>query len=838
MQNGSLYSKASESDRMFTLWRVVLNRALTGFLTVVILPCWAGAETRLSGRITDENNAPISGARVTFTRHVADGQSGAEVQHALSDPTGSFVFEIWWPGDYTVVVEKTGYFRLESQFAKARLLETNPANEIHLILNRLRDVSESVNVSASRTGIEMDHTAAAQEVNGMELLSVPYPASNNLRNATRILPGVVRDSNGGMHLNGAAENQTLYTLDGFNISDPLTGKFESRLSVEAVQSMDVISGRPAAEYGKGSAGVFAVNTKMGGDKIRFSATNFFPGVENRKGLVVGSWNPRFNVLGPIRKGRAWFSDSITAQYGKDVVPELPRGQDRSSSWRIGNYLHTQVNLKPANILYAGFLGNYFQSARTGLGALDPLETTVDRRARQWFFSVKDQIYRERGSLVELGFASNRTFSRDIPQGHDLYRLTAFGRRGNYFIDSTREASRDQWLVNYFLPSFALGGGHQMKIGADLDRLDFWQHLRRTGFEQLREDSSLSRRVLFGGNGLVGRSNFETSAYVQDSWRMRPNLLLEIGLRSDWDQILRNWSWSPRLGLAWSPRWLEHTKISGGYAVVYDATNLQLFTRQDDQYAITTYFPRGLAAPYPVLSLYSIDQPHFATPRYRNLSGTVEQILPAGFSARVNLLHRRGDRGLSYFGGLESETRYSLLNGRRDVFDSLELTVRQTLKKQYEWLVSYTRSRAVSNAVVDATVDNPLIVPSNAGRMPWDTPNRFLSWGFLPTRWPSWSVAYLLEWRSGFPFSVLSEDGRVLGSPSSSRYPDFFELNLHLEKRFQLRGNSWAWRMGLDNITSHRNPTVVNNDVGSSQFMRFYGGQDRALNIRVRWLGKL
>ena len=75
-----------------------------------------------------------------------------------------------------------------------------------------------------------DRTVAANvglPLGGQGFFNISAEWSKNqqtIRNATRILPGIVQDSNGGTHLNGAAENQTLYTLDGFNISDPLTGK--------------------------------------------------------------------------------------------------------------------------------------------------------------------------------------------------------------------------------------------------------------------------------------------------------------------------------------------------------------------------------------------------------------------------------------------------------------------------------------------------------------------------------------------------------------------------------------------------------------------------------------
>jgi hypothetical protein len=119
-----------------------------------------------------------------------------------------------------------------------------------------------------------------------------------------------------------------------------------------------------------------------------------------------------------------------------------------ASWRFSNLLRNQINLSASNILYTGLLINSWNSPRTGLSALDPWETTVDRRLRQWFFYVKDQIYFKRGALAEIGYAANRTFGREIPQGQGLYLLTPEGKRGNSFVDAVRKARRDQWLVTF------------------------------------------------------------------------------------------------------------------------------------------------------------------------------------------------------------------------------------------------------------------------------------------------------------------------------------------------------------------------------------------------------
>lgn len=817
-------------------------------LIVALSGVWecAAAEVRLTGRVTNENGAPLNGVELVFrTARHAPGTA------VYADSSGKYQAVFAGPGQYLVDIERSGHFPLRNQ----AITVGEGDNEIDFTLNRLREVFESVEVSAAPPPIDMDTTETRETVSASHIVNVPYPTTNDLRNALRIIPGVVQDARGGLHINGGQENQTLYTLDGFNITDPLTGRFESRLSIEAVQTVDVMGGRISPEYGKGSAGVLAINTKTGDDKFRTTATNFVPGVEYRKGLMVGGWTPRVNFSGPIKKGRAWFSDSFDIQFVNAVVKDLPRGQDRTASWRASNHLNTQINLTPSNILYTGFLMNVYTAPRWGLSALDPVETTRDLRRRQWFFHIKDQIYLTSDVLVEVGYSANRTFVREIPQGQDIYRITPEGSRGNFFVDATMKAARDQAIINTFLPSFRLAGEHRVKIGADLNRLSHWQDIRRTGYENWRKSFVPMRRTVFGGSGLTKLTNYESAFYFQDSWRFRPNLLLEAGLRGDWDQILRYWNISPRLGFAWSPPNLERTKISGGYGMIYDATPLRVFLRPRDQYALTTYFDiDGEAVRESAVTVFTIQHQHPSRPRYRNYSLGWDQEWSQGVHTRVEYLRRRGKYGFTYvntlspyikppqewverFNYLPFDAIYDLTNDRRDVHDSYRVTLRHVIRRQWEWLLSYTRSRSLSNAVADFSVDDPIIVDFNVGPMPWDAPNRVLSWGYLPTFHKKWALAYLVDWRTGFPFSIISEDGRVVGGVNASRFPNHFELNLHLERRFEFRKNLWALRAGCNNCPNHDNPNVVNNNMGSHNFLRFYGGADRSFNFRIRWLGK-
>ena len=84
--------------------------------------------------------------------------------------------------------------------------------------------------------------------------------------------------------------------------------------------------------------------------------------------------------------------------------------------------------------------------------------------------------------------------------------------------------------------------------------------------------------------------------------------------------------------------------------------------------------------------------------------------------------------------------------------------------------------------------------------------------------------------------VASEWRVVVGSADDHRFRQFFELNLFLERQLSVRGYRVAVRAGFNNITGHSNPNVVDNVAGGPTYLREYGGQARAFNIRLRFQG--
>ena len=826
--------------------------------------CWLGLlcgaaalaqQVTVSGRAVDENGAAVAGARIELRPAGVDGEHPSSA--VFSDAAGDFRLQLPAPGEYEVRAQRQGFYLVRGK--TARFDET--VNQLTVTLNHQQEFSERVDVTASPPHIDPQQPAAQQELDNTEILAVPYAAPQDYRNALPMVDGVVADNSGRPHFNGGASNETSYTLDGFNLANPVNGLLDARMNIDSIQSMTVEGSRFAAENGRGAAGLMELASKMGDDHWRFGGTNFIPGVSTDGGWHVNKWTPRLETSGPIAKGRAWFHNGLDAFYSVDTIPGLPSGQNRTRAFSATDLSRFQVNLTPGNILTGGFLLNLEENSRIGLSFLNPAETTTNNRRTVFMSTLRDQAYLPGGMLLEAGFADTRGLIKDLPQGNNLYQITPFGERGNYFVNLDQHFYRQQWLANLFLPVKHLGGTHLVKFGFDLEREAFHQTVLRHDYEVLRDDLSVARYVTFSGSPYQHGKNLEGAQYVQDHWTLREGLAVETGLRLEWNEIVRQLEVAPRVAGSWAPKFLAGTKMSAGWGVYYDSIALDTITAAQNQSSLSTFYPAptgmgdaGGAVPVgPVPTVFLVNENALQTPYFRVASASLERKVPGGFYATAGYIRRTGNHGFTFetAGPMTSEMFYQgatfiLRNTASARYDAFDLNLKRTFAGKYEWFAGYTRSLARTNTAIVYSLENPIFALQMPGRLPWDTPNRFHMWGWAPvpklhgrlaflTR--NTTAAYLVEYRTGFPFNVVDENGFLVGKAESRRLPDYFSINLHFERQFRAMHYLWAWRCGLDNLTNNGNPNFVNNVYGTPQFLTYGRGQTRAFSVRLRLLGR-
>jgi hypothetical protein len=831
------------------------------------------AEPTLVITVVDENGVAVPSARVVLREATTKAAVRCE-----TDFTGHCYFRGLASGDYRLQVEKQGFYALLNYALKAG--ET-PGVDVRL--THLQEVREVVNVVESPPGIDPQQTASTEQLTGMDVLNIPYPSSHDYRNVLNYIPGVVQDNFGQPHINGAETYQSLTLLDGFNVSQPANGLLLLRVSTDAIRSIHVENSRMSAEYGKGSAGVLGINTGIGDDHFRFAATNFIPSFQFTKGLHFDSLVPRVTFSGPLIKGKVWFFEGWDGEYDHTVIKEITHGIDRDNFWRIGNMAKIQANLAPGNILTATYLLNRQRDQYLGLSIFSPAQSTPSDEESGDFLQAKDQIYFSGGELFEYGFNFDQYTSDFLPHNAGPSLVSSVTNIGTYYLRSHTVARRWQGLANISFAPQQWRGRHELKAGLDLDRIAYNPLFFRRPLSYLRiganagdlnppsktclnvTPSPCSRYSVFEMGPQREVHNGEFSGYVQDRWAPLDRVLVEGGLRFDWDEIVRRPLFSPRLAGTYVLDSSGNTKLSAGVGIFYDETNIVLVSRPFEGQR-TDYFwdnsgnpiivgncptppPGTTPPPCPLPMSFVADQNGLKAPRFFNWSFALEHKFPAQVYVKAEYIRRHGSQGLVYNtppGSPVPSGDFILQNTRDDHYDSFQVSARKPFHQTYQLTFSYMRSRSRSNQVLDFNIDSPLYSPQLSGPYGWDAPNRFLTTGTAPVWLPvfhQFDLEYSAEARDGFPFYVfnnrqeLAPQQLVDGQLGRYRFPFYFSLNLFLEKRFHLFGRYWAVRGGFLDINGRRNPALVNNDIESPLFLSYGALQHRAFTTRIRLIGK-
>jgi hypothetical protein len=821
---------------------------------LVALAISSPAQTSPSGRpsdtrslsivVLDENSVAVPEARVRL-----EGPSRS--LQCETDLTGHCKFanltgELW-----QLRVDKEGFYAF---YLKA--VQNSGALEIEL--HHQQEVQENVNVVESVPAIDPAQVSSQEKLSGIDILDLPYPNTRDYRYALNYIPGVVLDQNGQPHVAGSETYETLVLLDGFNVTQPANGRLLVRPSTDALRQVTVETSRVSAEYGKGPAGVLSLQTGIGDDHYRFAATNFVPSFQYKNGWAFNKVNPRFTVSGPIVKGKLWFFDGLDGEYDKVIIRQLPPNANNNYSdivWRGGNLAKVQANVTTHDIVTGSFLVDWLYDDHQGFSPLAPPSTRPKDSENVYVASVKEQHTFSGDTLLEFGFAFDHYGLQESPIGREPYAITAEGAVGNYYLRADTTARRSQVLANFYVPH-QWHGRHDLIFGTDLERLSYEQLFERSPISTLREgDTLLPNTTCLGPpsvppnpspcalySAFLGAApssiyNAEASAYIQDRWSPMSRLLIEPGVRFDWDQIVRRPLFSPRLAGTYVLDNSGNTKISAGIGVVYESTPLSLIAAPLEGSRHDYFFSPSGTLTRSVLTTFSVDRNTLLAPRYINWSIALERKLPGQVFLKTEFLKRDSKDGFVYntFAG-GGNTDFLLQNTRHDHYYSFKVDLRRTFRERYSVNASYTRSRSNSNQVLDYSLDNLLSSAQVGGPYGWDAPHRFISWGFLPLI-KGFDFAYSLEARTGFSFPVISPQQQLVVPPGTYRYPRYFTLNPHIEKRFHAKGFYWALRGGFENITNSQNPYTVDNVLGSPQFLRFSNFDRRAFSARIRFLGR-
>jgi hypothetical protein len=213
----------------------------------------AGNSTSVAGTVLDPSGAVMPNATVEIHNPVS-----GFARTATTNDTGGFVIPNVPFNPYHLMVSSQGFAPYIQD------IDVRSVVPLNLSINLKVQSSEVVNVeSGGEDLLENDPTFHTDvDKNLFDKLPLESQSSSVSSLITLTAPGNAADSNGMFHgLGDHAENS--FSVDNQPITDQFSKTFSNQIPLDAVQSLEVISGAPPAEYGDKTSMVINVTTRSG-----------------------------------------------------------------------------------------------------------------------------------------------------------------------------------------------------------------------------------------------------------------------------------------------------------------------------------------------------------------------------------------------------------------------------------------------------------------------------------------------------------------------------------------------------------------------------------------------
>lgn len=766
----------------------------------------------------------VSGAKLTLINR----DIPAQVFKTTTDDTGSFIFINLPAATYVLTVEAGGVPSV------SRELHLTFGATLFVDVELTASVNENVNVRAEEGLLSTAETTTSNVVRAETLKNVPLRAEN-YQSALPLTPGVIRSSDGLDQLKGARAGQSAYTVNGADVTDPVTGQLAFDIPIEAAASVQIEENPYGAEFGRLTGGLTNLETNGGGDKFKISATRFFPTFRNIMSGPIDSFRPRVTFSGPMIKKRLYFQQSFEYRFTRTRVPSLSEPFDDSTSENINSYTQLDLNIDKNNQMK--FVAAIFpEKVRyAGLNTFNPQPVTSNTKQRGMLFFISEQAIFGDASFLSSRL-SYKTFSVDIyGQGPLSLTLTPDLNTGNYFAESQRRAPRLQWQETYYARPFEFHGQHSFKTGMEFDMTSVTGTYGERPILIRRSNGTLAQRIDFTNASAFSRRAGELAAFVQDHWVVSPKLTIDAGMRYDRDGIVRQNNLAPRFSFLFLPFKSNRTIIRGGIGIFYDRAQFGVgyFTQLPER-IVTRFALDGVTVTDAARRFINTVEEPLRNPRSVRWSLQLDRGITPELTARIGYLERSTTNDFLIEPRVSATNQSTLALGSlgRSRYRELQLLFTYEKPRLGNWNASYTWSHAQGdlNTVDNFLGDFPSFVVRRNEYAPlsFDTTHRFLVYGQLKTRYDI-NISPSVEIRSGFPYSLVNEQLDYVSERNrAGRFPLFISLDAQVTKGFAIPkfvpmvdGRRARIGVAVFNITNHFNPRDVQQNIGSLHVGEFF-----------------
>jgi outer membrane cobalamin receptor len=510
------------------------SRATVVFaLLLTSAPALAGLTGNIRGIVRDERQAGLAAATVTLS-----DARGTVIRTIAADANGVFMLVGIAPGEYTIDAIAS------RRFADRKVVSVRSGDELFVELSCeiaavvTRQGSSYTSVVRSEPAVAplSRSTSTGTTINRAAIDALPLGADRPLDQVIATQPGFVQDGLGAVIPRGRFVASVQYRIDGVPVPDSVGNLLAQSIPLRLVESMDVLSGGMAAEYGNRLGAVVDIASRAarpaadGLVQLRYGSYNTAePSVSysrmlGRVGVSVGA--------GFVYSERALDPPAIdpvlhdTGYRGNLFARFDFKATERDRFELFGFYIYNayQVPLDPTAIPAQPTLPNLGRMPDAFGNAPPPFiprDTDATEREQEAF--VAFSWLHSFGSRGDLQVSPYYKLSLGALDGDPGHALGATADPGATAASVTRLGQHGGVIAHYTLAR----GAHVLKAGVELDglfgRIDFT--------EWHRDDSSRGIDATKTMSGTDHLSAALYGVYVQERWE-RGRLTLTGGARLD------------------------------------------------------------------------------------------------------------------------------------------------------------------------------------------------------------------------------------------------------------------------------------------------------------------
>ncbi len=710
------------------------------------------------------------------------------------------------------------------------------ANRIVLPLGRTSEVTEVVASALTSSGTSMEKLGSTMSAPMAQRLPTARP---HILQSLPLLPGVVRGRDGLLRIGGTRPHESSLWVDGFDVTDPVTGTTAIDLPDESVKGMGVVRDPISATFGGVLGSMASIETTTGGDQFKAGVQGFIPRPRLNRQYGLGrieAFFPRAYASG--RAGILHYFGSTELNFERVPVPGVTTQSGTPAAGATGVVSFARFDLdvsKQQTVTLEGL----FVPGSTSFSGLSPLqrpEASPDVTSQDLFGGIVDRFVLGPSQLITVRIGWIRHSSTIGASGSGAAILSPEGWSQNWFSTVDTTGTRRSASVTWDRAGLSALGAHTVSLSGAFQQRTMSGTLAHQPIRIEDDDGRLTRLIGFASSGpSLDAHDTSGGAGARDLWDLNRKLQIDMNLRLDASG--GSSAWSPRVGIRYTPADDGRTtlKASAGRFVGF----VPLAARAYAEYPArtdTTFDPvSGVAVRSITLqpASRSLDLPHAD-----GLAFEVEQRVREGLELQASVRQRRGNL-LPTVNVPVGDGAAQLASTGRSLYREFQISMRQMWTKDAQLFVSYVRasSRGELNdfGTLFTRLSAPLLEPGGMAPTPTDVPDRLRAWATLalPLRVV---VSPAVEWRSGFPYSNQDAYRHYVGEPNGERLPAFFSTDLTAFKTFDLFAQKMDLGLQVFNLTGHFNPRDVISVVPSAAFRTLTNsvGVTLAGYMQIRW----